>query len=223
MTDAHVGMYIRLLCLQHQKGRLSDLDMLYICKTYVEDVYLKFCKDEAGFYYNKRMEDESLKRKRYSESRRINVSHRYQTMKKKASKKEGTSTYVLHMENENEDRNENISEASKKTTLVKKAQSFVVPTLSEVSDYCQLRKNTVDPESFIAYYAARGWKLGAATMKDWKMAVITWEKRQKPVGIPGEAAVFKKKDPNQTCKVCHGKGYLFAQFDGKQHPCKCVQ
>ena len=28
MTNEQVGMYIRLLCLQHQKGKLSEKDML---------------------------------------------------------------------------------------------------------------------------------------------------------------------------------------------------
>jgi hypothetical protein len=34
MTDEQVGKYIRLLCLQHQKGSLTEKDMLKICKTY---------------------------------------------------------------------------------------------------------------------------------------------------------------------------------------------
>ena len=32
MTNDQVGMYIRLLCLQHQKNFLSEKDMLSICK-----------------------------------------------------------------------------------------------------------------------------------------------------------------------------------------------
>ena len=98
MSDEHVGMYIRLLCLQHQKNRLSKKDMLYICRTYVEDVYCKF-KEEDGFFYNARLEKEAEKRKKYSESRRKNVLSRYEGKKKKKS------TYVEHMENENEDIN----------------------------------------------------------------------------------------------------------------------
>ena len=69
MTDEQVGKYIRLLCLQHQKGKLTEKDMLHICNTYDEDIYSKFV-NEDGLYYNKRMYDESEKRKRYSESRK---------------------------------------------------------------------------------------------------------------------------------------------------------
>ena len=57
---------------------------------------------------------------------------------------------------------------------------FTPPTVEEVADYCKQRKNKVDPELFVAYYAKQGWKLtNGQTMKDWKSAVITWEKRDK--------------------------------------------
>lgn len=93
MTDEQVGKYIRLLCIQHQKGQLLQKDMLNICKTYDEDVYSKF-KEENGVYYNVRLREESEKRKAYSESRRKN---------KLSVKSE--KTYVEHMENENENIN----------------------------------------------------------------------------------------------------------------------
>lgn len=110
MTDEHVGMYIRLLCLQHQKGYLTEKDMLYICRSYVEDVYSKFFKTTEGFYVNKRMQDEALRRKKYSESRRKNVSKRY-------------ATYVEHMENEtiNENINKDISISFKEKGVGKDA------------------------------------------------------------------------------------------------------
>ena len=72
MTDEEIGQYIKLLCLQHQKGHLKEKDMLNICKTYNEDIFSKFKKDEEGKYYNERLEYEANKRKAYSESRRNN-------------------------------------------------------------------------------------------------------------------------------------------------------
>lgn len=53
---------------------------------------------------------------------------------------------------------------------------FKAPTLEEVKAYCQERKNGIDPERFIDYYTAKGWKIGKQPMKDWKAAVRTWEK-----------------------------------------------
>ena len=51
------------------------------------------------------------------------------------------------------------------------------PTLEDVKAYCQERGNRVDPERFIDYYTANGWKVGKNPMKDWKAAVRTWERQ----------------------------------------------
>lgn len=56
---------------------------------------------------------------------------------------------------------------------------FVRPTLEQVTDYCKERQNFVDPQRFIDYYTANGWKVGKNSMKDWKAAVRTWEQREK--------------------------------------------
>ena len=60
-----------------------------------------------------------------------------------------------------------------------RATRFTPPTLEDVTAYCSERNNGIDPQSFIDYYAARGWKLGKEKMKDWKAAVRTWENRRK--------------------------------------------
>jgi hypothetical protein len=98
MTDEQVGKYIRLLCLQHQKGSLSEKDMLFICKSYDEDIFDKFVKSETG-YFNQRLKDESEKRASYSLSRSNN-------RKSKKDMINISKTYVQHMENENENENE---------------------------------------------------------------------------------------------------------------------
>ena len=48
MTDKQVGQYIRLMCLQHQHGHLSEKQMLSICKKHDDDIWDKFIKDENG-------------------------------------------------------------------------------------------------------------------------------------------------------------------------------
>lgn len=57
------------------------------------------------------------------------------------------------------------------------ASRFSRPTLEEVKAYCEERGNGIDPEHFIDYYEANGWKVGKNSMKDWKAAVRNWEKR----------------------------------------------
>jgi len=56
---------------------------------------------------------------------------------------------------------------------------FQKPTLEEVAEYCRLRNNGIDPEAFYAYYESKGWTIGKSPMKDWKAAMVTWEKKEK--------------------------------------------
>lgn len=58
-----------------------------------------------------------------------------------------------------------------------KRKKFNKPTLEEVQQYCNERNNNINPEQFIDYYEANGWKVGKNAMKDWKAAIRTWEKR----------------------------------------------
>ena len=102
MTNEEVGMFIILLCLQHQSGRLTEKDMLSICGKYVEAVYSKFQLVD-GYYINKRMYEEAEKRSKYTESRRNNASAKH--MQK-------------HMDNHMENENENINENRNRNVLV---------------------------------------------------------------------------------------------------------
>lgn len=59
----------------------------------------------------------------------------------------------------------------------KKSSAFHAPTVEEVRAYCLERNNGIDPEAFCNYYENRGWYLSKGIkMRDWKRAVITWEK-----------------------------------------------
>lgn len=108
MTDEEIGQYIKLLCLQHQKGHLKEKDMLNICKTYNEDIFSKFIKDADGNYYNERLEYEANKRKAYSESRRNNRKKKEEKQTCEEDMKNICNSYEKHMENRNRNRNENI-------------------------------------------------------------------------------------------------------------------
>lgn len=111
MTDEEIGQYIKLLCLQHQKGHLKEKDMLNICKTYNEDIFSKFKKDEEGNYYNERLEYEANKRKAYSESRRNNRKKK-ETYEK--DMKNICNSYEQHMGNANANENININKNNSK-------------------------------------------------------------------------------------------------------------
>jgi len=103
MSDEETGQYIKLLCLQHQRGRLTENHMLSICKAKDNEVFSKFTRDENGLYYNDRMEEESIKRKNFTESRKHNGLKGGRPKSEKASGKPNAKPKQNLTEDENED------------------------------------------------------------------------------------------------------------------------
>lgn len=96
MSYEQRGKYITLLCLQHQKGKLTLKDLQSILTEEDIEIAEKFPKHSDGFYYNQRMFDEAIKRKKYSESRKRNLMGKHKK-----------SHMDSHLENENEIVNDN--------------------------------------------------------------------------------------------------------------------
>ena len=74
--------------------------------------------------------------------------------------------------------NTNINITNTNLTDSNKKAFFKKPTLDEVKNYCILRKNNIEAESFIDFYESKGWQIGKETMKSWKACVRTWESRE---------------------------------------------
>ena len=138
--------------------------------TIVDDVY-------ALANWEKYQEEDKLAQIR--EQNRIRQKNYYD--KHKSKKLDNNVMLTLGMTSSNAldiDKEEDIDkELNIKENNKKKNTTFQKPTLEEVKTYCKERKNSVDAERFIAYYESNGWKVGRNPMKDWKMAIITWEKR----------------------------------------------
>ena len=78
-----------------------------------------------------------------------------------------------------------------KKSKKKSAKRFTPPTIEEVKAYCEERGNNVDPERFVDFYTANGWKVGKNAMKDWKASVRTWEKRDSATSKPTKETAEK--------------------------------
>ena len=63
-------------------------------------------------------------------------------------------------------------------TPQKAPQRFTPPSVEDVAAYCHERGNSVSPQRFVDFYAAKGWKVGNQPMRDWRAAVRTWETRE---------------------------------------------
>ena len=74
-----------------------------------------------------------------------------------------------------------------------KGTRFTPPSVDEVSDYCNQRNNSVDAETFIDFYQAKGWMVGKNKMKDWKACVRTWETNRKQRSKPKQQGTIKDR------------------------------
>jgi len=118
--------------------------------------------------------DEARRAKRYREKKkaeRDELSHENVT----------AVTESVTNSNESKSKSKSKRQSKSKESIERKTPSFTIPTVEEVRAYCQERGNSIDPEAFVAFYDSKGWKVGREPMRNWKSAVITWEKRSKPV------------------------------------------
>jgi uncharacterized protein YdaU (DUF1376 family) len=69
MSFEERGKYITLLCIQHQKGYLTDGDMKSVLTE--EDIVIaeKFIKKSDGYWYNEKLTNEIIRRKEYTANR----------------------------------------------------------------------------------------------------------------------------------------------------------
>jgi ribosomal protein S8 len=74
-----------------------------------------------------------------------------------------------------------------------KGTRFTPPSVDEVNDYCNQRNNSVDPQTFIDFYQAKGWMVGKNKMKDWKACVRTWETNRKQRSKPKQQGTIKDR------------------------------
>lgn len=58
-----------------------------------------------------------------------------------------------------------------------KTSRFTPPTIQEVKSFIDEKGYSIDAETFIAFYESNGWMVGKNKMKDWRMAIVTWSKR----------------------------------------------
>lgn len=146
LTMEERGQFITLLCIQHQKGSLSEKTIRLNVGSVSVDVLAKFKQDEDGNYYNERLKDEIEKRNNFTESRKNN-GNKGGRPKKEESKEPNAKTYGKpnekpygfymnnHMENENENINDN--EIKKENTIKTRLELDSI----EVLEYLNLKAN----------------------------------------------------------------------------------
>jgi hypothetical protein len=163
LTMEERGQFITLLCLQHQKGTLTDKTIRLSLGSVSVDVLSKFSKDKDGNFFNERLNEEIEKRIQFTESRRNNGSKGGRP--KNNTKPLGLAKHNL-MEDVNENENEDININKSKCTF------------EQVYEYMAIRigkeNAKLEAEKFVNYYTSNGWKVGKNPMKSWGAAANNW-------------------------------------------------
>ena len=153
LTNEEVGIYIRLLCIQHQHGGIIDSETFKHYTNGNRKIASKFLKTEDGFY-NERLMNEMVKRQHKSTSLSENAKKGWALRKQSIS----------------------IPEAEPMPKVLRKAR----PTLEQVENYCKERNSSVNPKVFFDNYESSGWiKSNGQKVIDWKATIRTWENKEK--------------------------------------------
>ena len=214
LTMEERGQYITLLCLQHQKGHLSEKTIEINVGKVSDDVLKKFKKDKQGFLYQKRMDEETEKRRKHCEKQRENVMKRWNKRKEgDIPNKYDGNTVVIPLENENE--NENISnKVSKKERVIKhKYGSYQNVLLSDeeyqklISEYGKEKTNKA-VEFLSNYREEKGYKNknDYLSIRRWVVGAVE-EKENKPSANPFKDKLKELMQDEQTRSNGGNVGY----------------
>lgn len=140
------GYYITLLCMQHQKGHLSEETICFALGlrsvSEIPSVMSHFKMDDDGKYYQGRMEIETQKRREYTESRRENGKKggRPKKEKEKPHEEPYGLAYENHMGNGNDNSNKGVVGGKKTPTFDHAHKAYKCATYLDAK-VCDLMPN----------------------------------------------------------------------------------
>lgn len=198
LTFEERGQYITLLCLHHQKGRLSKKMITLCCGNATADVMAKFSQDEQGLFFNVRLEAEILKRSQHSEKQRERAISGWK--KRKEDESHGNAT-AMPLVNRNENRNRDINKDK-----VEKVKNEI-PDILEFLNYTeeQFFKSglnqkynfaEIEPQVKLKYSAwvENNWHDGnGVKIKNWKSKATNQIKYYTPNGNKEKLTTIEKQ------------------------------
>jgi hypothetical protein len=171
MTDEEVGIYIRLICTQHQHGSIEK-EWLEEKSKGSKRILKMFITDEDGSYYNESIRSEIQRRKNYSESRRANKLKKSEEVNSsEIISKTHEEHMTLHMETETETRTKDITR--KKGVVKTKSCEF---TLEDAKKFAAEKGyNEKFAENFFIYYRDNDWRdRDGKLVTRWKAKMNVW-------------------------------------------------
>lgn len=220
MSNEQVGIYIRLLCIQHQHGRINKVYFNTIV-TNNDLIRKKFIEDDRGFY-NIRLEEESLRRSAYIASRSKNRIQGHKNHMINICK-----SHVKHMETETETEDKKRSITDKNNTDIYQSNNIIGTkpkvTKNDLTDeqfLISLKTNKAFSYINIDHELAKmdAWFLVHPKRKKTRRFVVNWLNRiEKPFN--SGVTPLKKTRVQSKCIKC---GISFTSDSGNVLCSKCM-
>lgn len=194
MKDSDVGQYIKLLCLQHQKGHLTREQYRTMSPRMNFTVLEKFRVDEEGKYYNPVLDQVLARREKFREKQSQNAANSAaktlpEVLPECLQDNANGTAKVTPLENEY-------------INIISNYRRIIPPSKTVVGLYCKMRKNKIDPDYFVDYYNARGWVYGKqkTAIVDWQAVIRTWERTEIQKGGKTESGLTLRDMINERDK-----------------------
>jgi hypothetical protein len=179
-SDAEAGRFIKALFAYVRHGEEYDGSsgredplIWQALETLREDVESLKQKETS-----QRIREEAIKEKRRQAAKarwsKQTDANECKTMQMDANAQTSTICIANASQNKNID---TIKETPLKGSKEKRGR-FSPPSVEEVDAYCKERGNKINAQTFVDFYASKGWRVGNNQMKDWKACVRTWEQRE---------------------------------------------
>lgn len=207
--------YDRIMCEHMRNICISQQQLNFFTKRLSEEekeeLLMVLTKVDGGYQISW-VAESICKRKDYSESRRKNRLKKPELFNQDMNNI--SSTYVKHMENENENINESIDVIkNEKESVREKSEKFEKPEKSTIQDYLIEKYPSANlegiekfAEKFWSHYENNGWKVGKNKMKNWKLAISTWDETLQKL-------LFPNKNLNQQNQPLSKIGTLMNDFE----------
>ena len=197
MPDKELAELVKAIaCYQTGKEYAIDNPMVAAVFNMIRD---QFDKDNEKY-------EETCKRR--SENGKKGVEEKAKASKSKQKLAKASKSKQKLPDNESDSDSEYESDIEKegaKAPKKEKAQKrFIPPTLEEVKEYCEQRKNGIDAQHFIDYYASQKWKkANGQPLTDWEAGVRTWEAKNKEKARSGTKNQFNsfEQRPNNFDEI----------------------
>jgi hypothetical protein len=147
---------------------------------------------KANLEANNRKYENGKKAKQKQMISKTEANDKQNRSKLEANDKQTISKSEAKEKEKEKEKDKEKEEEKEKEKKIERTNKFVPPTLEDIKSEIQSKNYQIDAESFFAHYESNGWvQSSGVKIKNWKMTLVTWSKRQ---FLQPKSNQFQKKE-----------------------------